>query len=1346
MRKNSKAFFLMIVLGYAIFSPVYKNLLEGDNDQYNDSREESTEDHDYTMTGMETSDGEIENFTSFFTGKAINMTIDVINVTTEITSVVLVISSTDIPSFRLPMTPETSHRWGASWNNLSLYASGNYTGAVIVTLTDFNTFVLEDLQIPYPFYDIDAAAFIDNVQILVDFQPAIPNATSLSIDVNSSFKLNLNKVNNNQWGNWWSNASLYPEGKYNVTFLNKTRTFDLVTKNNSLFSRYGPGLVPISDNDPRKFGDLDGDGILDVAAFRLITHIVNGYYGVGDGSFAGSSSFSLQFDYMGSDIRGYDIGDFYGADGMDDILIINTTHACVFYQDTSHQFMQAHKVVYNLADEVLQSSNIFFTVIKDINEDGLPDLFIAPENNMGLHAASILVQQSTGGFNLRDYESMMTTLDIMTDVLFKDFDNNGYPDAWIAGINGSTRFFNVFLNDGNQLSSTPSSTLQLPVESNGMSVQVVIDDLNKDNVMEAIFYESGQYLINISSPIIGGGLITNDYSVNMSTSLNSVDIVNIDGKDFPEIVAHIFHPTGFAAFVVYPHVDTILNPNLNITVIINVPFCTKMLWHENLNGRNASVIAGGSRDSEPDFIIQNATALSLYTSDLVAANISNANVSFSFINKFYYLNATINSSQYTKNVVVLTSTSNSSEKYNIELELANPTNMTWALNWSSFEDVPEGDYNAQFEARTIWNITGTSEPFLNGITVDLTAPTVNQVTVTTLHQNGDQVEFIVNASDVNPLSSVTVRLKTSVVSGKIDFDIALTILENAPAYTLWRGWWYNCSLYPNGLYEYNVSVVDVFANLQLQLLNFSIALTLGFILEPEDIYMYSDQLSGFADLSWIPTGPSLDAYRVYLDGVKNISGRFKANLSAPYEIRFSIANLTVGTHRLTCSINNTSGTVVNSTITVRIFSRGQATVFLLTAGQMNVLDLDTMFNFTLNSSVTTNTTLQISLSSNAPNGIPAFVAKTAPVIYYVTFTPGNQSAIASAGLFFRVEKTLLVDSQIPVLYMFDGAMNAWLHVPGVLETQGALYWRLKMASIPHFSTFVLGVKSSALEDNVLSLNVSETHIRKFQEIPFNIILSDSNDIGISGAQINISISPLGTANVSSGITDSLGRVFVSMVSNYEGNTQIVVSHYTLSVNQSIIIGVFELVVAEITGTFEGKPADNESMYIFRVVAYDNQHNPITGIPISIQATIGLLNTTYGFTGSNGEFYFSIKSTYLGRITITISSPGFETVQVRVNFAPVSEIPLSMIVLAIAAISLAVLMFLIRFSMGVRDLFKKLAGRMGKKSTKITNTPTEKETNGKLDVKQDGKESPPQDNTKDQSEKPNSKKQKEGRRS
>lgn len=130
--------------------------------------------------------------------------------------------------------------------------------------------------------------------------------------------------------------------------------------------------------------DLNGDGILDIAAANADTAAITVLYGIGDGTFFNAGDYSPG---VGANPRAFAIADF-NNDGTNDIATVNGNNTVTI-------MLGQYNETFSNSVSYAVGNNPWFIITSDLNNDGKKDLAVV---NKGDNTVSVLLGYDDGTF------------------------------------------------------------------------------------------------------------------------------------------------------------------------------------------------------------------------------------------------------------------------------------------------------------------------------------------------------------------------------------------------------------------------------------------------------------------------------------------------------------------------------------------------------------------------------------------------------------------------------------------------------------------------------------------------------------------------------------------------------------------------------------------------------------------------------------------------------------------------------------------------------------------------------------------------------------------------------------
>jgi len=269
----------------------------------------------------------------------------------------------------------------------------------------------------------------------------------------------------------------------------------------------GPGPFSVA------IGDLNGDGIPDLAVANLNSNTVSILLGTGTGAFGSATDVAVGTTPDSSPYF-VAIGDLNG-DGIPDLTVANSNYnsVSILLGDGTGAFVAAT----DFAVGAFPTS----VAIGDFNGDGIPDLAVANYNS---DTVSILLGTGTGAFGAStDFAVGPGPI----SVAIGDLNGDGIPDLAVANTNSNT--VSILLGDGSGAFGTATD-----FAAGNFPIFVAIGDLNGDGIPDLVLVN---YLSNTVSILLGTGNgafgASTDFAVGQGPY--SVAIGDLDGDGKPDL-------------------------------------------------------------------------------------------------------------------------------------------------------------------------------------------------------------------------------------------------------------------------------------------------------------------------------------------------------------------------------------------------------------------------------------------------------------------------------------------------------------------------------------------------------------------------------------------------------------------------------------------------------------------------------------------------------------------------------------------------------------------------------------------------------------------------------------------
>ncbi len=289
------------------------------------------------------------------------------------------------------------------------------------------------------------------------------------------------------------------------------------------FLRLNPDAAAANGPTSVAIGDLDRNGMLDLAVANHLSNDVSVLLGNGDGTFGPHSEFGI-----GPECYSVAIGDL-NRDGIPDL-------ATASYATQSISVLIGNgDGTFGARSDIATGSPSTAIAIGDLNQDGKLDLAVTHD----VPLVSVLLGVGNGTFGSH---ADFTTGDVPTWVAVGDVDREGRLDLVVA--NASSATVSVLLNNLSQ-ETGPLAFVNTapPVGPGSLPIDVAIGDLNRDGKLDLAV---GSAQSRIVSVLLGDGEgAFSPYSI-FGTGGESYSVaigdLNLDGK--PDLVtANAFYNT-----------------------------------------------------------------------------------------------------------------------------------------------------------------------------------------------------------------------------------------------------------------------------------------------------------------------------------------------------------------------------------------------------------------------------------------------------------------------------------------------------------------------------------------------------------------------------------------------------------------------------------------------------------------------------------------------------------------------------------------------------------------------------------------------------------------------------------
>ncbi len=216
-------------------------------------------------------------------------------------------------------------------------------------------------------------------------------------------------------------------------------------------------------------GDLNQDGILDLAVANWSSNDVSVLLGEGDGTFAAAQNF-----VAGTSPQSVAIGDL-NQDGVPDLAVANSGLPGSGVESTVSVLLGEGDGTFGAAQNFVAGASPASVAIGDLNQDGVPDLAVANSGAfMQPGSVSVLLGEGDGTFGAAQNFS---TGDLPRSVAIGDLNQDGVPDLAVANRNSDD--VSVLLGRGD---GTFGAAQNFGAGGWPGPVSVAIGDLNQDGV------------------------------------------------------------------------------------------------------------------------------------------------------------------------------------------------------------------------------------------------------------------------------------------------------------------------------------------------------------------------------------------------------------------------------------------------------------------------------------------------------------------------------------------------------------------------------------------------------------------------------------------------------------------------------------------------------------------------------------------------------------------------------------------------------------------------------------------------------------------------------------------------
>lgn len=285
-----------------------------------------------------------------------------------------------------------------------------------------------------------------------------------------------------------------------------------------------------------EYGDLDGDGKLDMVVVNASSSSISLYRNVSTPGAITTGSFSAKVDFSTSlsNPRNLVIRDFDG-DGKPDIAVSNgsSTNAVVFRNTTSAGAFTSG----SLANPVLFSVGTFQSGIAtgDLDGDGKADLVVS---NPSSNTISVLRNTSVTGTISFAAKIDFTTGTAPHNLAIADIDGDGKEDIIVPNALAGT----ISIIRNNSTPGTISLATKVDFTAGANSIGVAVGDLNGDGKLDIICSNNTANTMSVFRNTATSGSITTgslaakvDFTTGIAPSYG-IAVGDLDGDGKPDIV------------------------------------------------------------------------------------------------------------------------------------------------------------------------------------------------------------------------------------------------------------------------------------------------------------------------------------------------------------------------------------------------------------------------------------------------------------------------------------------------------------------------------------------------------------------------------------------------------------------------------------------------------------------------------------------------------------------------------------------------------------------------------------------------------------------------------------------
>ncbi|MGA6983660.1 MAG: FG-GAP-like repeat-containing protein [Candidatus Sulfotelmatobacter sp.] len=267
-------------------------------------------------------------------------------------------------------------------------------------------------------------------------------------------------------------------------------------------------------------GDFNGDGYLDLAVTNSGSNTVSVLLGNGDGTFQPKVDFPT-----GTAPWGIAVGQFQG-NGIPDIVVTNSADGTVrvlLFQGTKTSWQYSEEFTYNTG---FNPSSI---AVGDVNNDGIPDLVVANDNNNNV--ISVLLGLGTAGVGNGQFHTQYqdSTGNTPVSIALADFNGDGNLDIVTADQQGNT--ISILLGNG-----TGIFPKHVEYPTGLFPTSVAAGDFNGDGNTDVAVSDGDGNTVTVLWGV-GDGTFHGQDNVGTGNLPYSVAAGNFTGSSTPDLVA-----------------------------------------------------------------------------------------------------------------------------------------------------------------------------------------------------------------------------------------------------------------------------------------------------------------------------------------------------------------------------------------------------------------------------------------------------------------------------------------------------------------------------------------------------------------------------------------------------------------------------------------------------------------------------------------------------------------------------------------------------------------------------------------------------------------------------------------